>query len=302
MNDNGKFEDHGQGQNDYMTDVLSQKADDFIRASTSDSHPFFLYLATYAPHEPATPAPRAANLFSNLIAPRTPSFNEADVSDKPPALAADPLLNGGQIANLDQLYRDRVRSMQTVDEMLARLINTLQETGQLDNTYIIFTSDNGYHLGQHRLMSGKGTPYEEDIVVPLIVRGPNVQADAALDGYVSGNIDIAPTVADLAGVVPPSYVDGPPSSRCLPLNVRLNRIGVKVISSNIMARAKEKARIIPWLLTTVLINCLSHRTLTGSCRLRPRLIILRFAHRNIHMWNIKVVSTNFTISSRIHMN
>jgi len=208
MNDNGKFEDHGQGQNDYMTDVLSQKADDFIRASTSDSHPFFLYLATYAPHEPATPAPRAANLFSNLIAPRTPSFNEADVSDKPPALAADPLLNGGQIANLDQLYRDRVRSMQTVDEMLARLINTLQETGQLDNTYIIFTSDNGYHLGQHRLMSGKGTPYEEDIVVPLIVRGPNVQADAALDGYVSGNIDIAPTVADLAGVVPPSYVDG----------------------------------------------------------------------------------------------
>ncbi|MGA7193141.1 MAG: sulfatase [Anaerolineales bacterium] len=208
MNDNSKFEDHGQGKNDYMTDVLSQKADDFIRASASDSHPFFLYLATYAPHEPAVPAPRDANLFSNLEAPRTPSFNEADVSDKPPAMRGDPLLTGAQIANLDQLYRDRVRSMQTVDEMLARLINTLQETGQLNNTYIIFTSDNGYHLGQHRLMGGKGTPYEEDIVVPLLIRGPNVQAGAALDGYVTGNIDIAPTIAELAGVVPPSYVDG----------------------------------------------------------------------------------------------
>ena len=123
-------------------------------------------------------------------------------------MRGDPLLTGAQIANLDQLYRDRVRSMQTVDEMLARLINTLQQTGQLDNTYIIFTSDNGYHLGQHRLMGGKGTAYEEDIVVPLLIRGPNVQAGAALDGYVSGNIDIAPTIAELAGVVPPSYVDG----------------------------------------------------------------------------------------------
>ena len=208
LNDNGKFENHGQGQNDYMTDVLSQKADDFIRASASDSRPFFLYLATYAPHEPAVPSPRDANLFANLTAPRTPSFNEPDVSDKPPAMRGDPLLTGAQIANLDQLYRDRVRSMQTVDEMLARLITTLQQTGQLDNTYIIFTSDNGYHLGQHRLMSGKGTAYEEDIVVPLLIRGPNVQAGAALDGYVSGNIDIAPTVTELAGVVPPSYVDG----------------------------------------------------------------------------------------------
>jgi N-acetylglucosamine-6-sulfatase len=208
MNDNGKFEDHGQGQNDYMTDVLSQKADDYLRAAASDSHPFFLYLATYAPHEPATPAPRDANLFSDLKAPRTPSFNEADVSDKPPATRADPLLNSGQIANLDQLYRDRVRSMQSVDEMLARLINTLQQTGQLENTYIIFTSDNGYHLGQHRLMSGKGMPYEEDINVPFIIRGPNVQTNAVLDGYLTGNIDLAPTIAELAGVVPPSYVDG----------------------------------------------------------------------------------------------
>jgi len=208
LNDNGKFEDHGQGHDDYMTDVLSQKADDFIRASASDSHPFFLYLATYAPHEPATPAPRDANLFPDLKAPRTPSFNEADVMDKPPNTRADPLLTGAQIATIDQMYRNRVRSMQAVDEMLARLVATLQQTGQLDDTYIIFASDNGYHLGQHRLMGGKGTAYEEDINVPLIVRGPNVQMGAALDGYVTGNIDIAPTIAELAGVVPPSYVDG----------------------------------------------------------------------------------------------
>ena len=234
LNENGKFEDHGQGQKDYMTDVLSKKRMTYIRSSASDSQPFFLYLATYAPHEPATPAPRDANLFANLTAPRTPSFNEADVSDKPPAIARDPLLIGGQISKLDQLYRDRVRSMQTVDEMLARLINTLQQTGQLDNTYIIFTSDNGYHLGQHRLMGGKGTAYEEDIVVPLIVRGPDVQADAALNGYVSGNIDIAPTIAELAGVVPPSYVDGrslvPLFSAQRPLTIRLaSRLSHRVL-------------------------------------------------------------------------
>ena len=99
MNDNGKFENHGQGQNDYMTDVLSQKADDFIRASASDSHPFFLYLATYAPHEPAVPAPPCESIFQ-FDGAATPSFNEADVSDKPPAMRGDPLLNGGQIANL----------------------------------------------------------------------------------------------------------------------------------------------------------------------------------------------------------
>ena len=98
--------------------------------------------------------------------------------------------------------------MQAVDDMLVSVVNTLQQTGQLENTYIIFTSDNGYHLGEHRLVAGKATPYEEDIVVPLIIRGPGIQPSQVLNGYVTGNIDIAPTIADLAGVIPPTYVDG----------------------------------------------------------------------------------------------
>lgn len=208
MNENGKLVGYGLGPNEYLTDVLSQKVDDYLRGSASDSKPFFIYLAPYAPHEPAVPAPRHANLFSDLQVPRTPSFNEADVTDKPGGIHGDPLLDAGKIANMDELYRQRVRSMQAVDEMVMRLINTLKEMGKLDNTYIIFMSDNGYHLGQHRLYAGKGTPYEEDIVVPFIMRGPGIPTGLEIKDSVAGNTDIAPTIAELAGVIPPVFVDG----------------------------------------------------------------------------------------------
>ncbi|MBA2450229.1 MAG: sulfatase-like hydrolase/transferase [Chloroflexi bacterium] len=82
-----------------------------------------------------------------------------------------------------------------------------EATGQDENTYIFFTSDNGFHLGQHRLRSGKQAPYEEDIRVPLIVRGPGVDA-GRVEERIVGNVDLAPTFARLAGVVAPEYVDG----------------------------------------------------------------------------------------------
>ncbi len=208
LNQNGKLVGYGLAADQYLTDVLSHQVQDYLTSSASDSQPFFIYLAPYAPHEPAVPAPRDAHLFPGLQAPRTPSFNEADVSDKPNNLRNDPLLTADQIARIDELYRDRVRSMQAVDDMIARLIQTLQATGKLDNTYIIFSSDNGYHLGQHRLLAGKNRPYEEDIVVPFIIRGPGIPAGQELKDYITGNIDVAPTIAELAGVVPPLYVDG----------------------------------------------------------------------------------------------
>ena len=207
LNQNGQQVDY-RSQEDYLTDVLARKADDYLRGSASNSDPFFVYLAPYAPHGPAVPAPRHAQAFPGLLAPRTPAFDEADVSDKPYAIASNPHLTQEQLDRIDELYRLRVQSMQAVDEMIARLVATLQETGQLENTYIIFTSDNGYHLGQHRLPAGKGTPYEEDIAVPFIVRGPGIPAGRSLDGYLAGNVDIAPTIAELAGVIPPAYVDG----------------------------------------------------------------------------------------------
>lgn len=212
LNENGVLIDYevddGEAQSDYITDVLSRKTAEFIRESADAQAPFFVFLSVYAPHEPAEPAPRHENLFPELQVPRTASFNEPDVNDKPYNMSRNPQLSDDKILELDELYRMRVQSLQSVDDMIADLINVLEETGQLENTYIIFTSDNGFHLGQHRLVAGKATAYEEDIHVPFIIRGPGIAPDSTITGYLTGNVDFAPTIAELAGVVPPTYVDG----------------------------------------------------------------------------------------------
>ena len=107
-----------------------------------------------------------------MCRPRIPSFGEADVDDKPAWVQALPGLTDDQIALLDDRYRRRLRSLLAVDEMVASLIETLDAAGALENTYIVFTSDNGYHLGEHGLPLGKQSPYDESLRVPLIVRGP----------------------------------------------------------------------------------------------------------------------------------
>lgn len=208
LNENGQLIAYGDRARDYITDVLARKAADFIRRAATSQIPFFMYLAPYAPHAPANPAPRHADLFLGLQVPRVPSFNEADMSDKPARYQQRPLLTPEQVAELDAQYRQRVQSMQAVDEMILWLVLTLEATGQLQNTYIMFTSDNGYHMGHHRLLAGKATAYEEDIRVPLIVRGPGVPAGDVLRGYLAGNVDLAPTFAELAGVSAPEFVDG----------------------------------------------------------------------------------------------
>lgn len=116
-------------------------------------------------------------------------------------------LSKADIATLDMQYRLRLQSLQAVDEMVAALVRALRNTGRLGNTYIFFTSDNGYHLGQHRMRAGKYTPYEEDIRVPLLVRGPGVPAGRTIDAFVE-NVDFAPTFADLAGAHLGSRPDG----------------------------------------------------------------------------------------------
>src|SRR3972149_7433938 len=92
--------------------------------------------------------------------------------------------------------------------MIARVVRILEDSGRLGDTYIFFTSDNGFHMGQHRLRPQKATPYEEDVRVPLIVRGPGVAAGETLSGYLAGNVDLAPTLAELAEVETPHFVDG----------------------------------------------------------------------------------------------
>jgi N-acetylglucosamine-6-sulfatase len=207
LNENGSLVEYGDRPEDYSDDVYTDKAQQFINQAASDKQPFFLYLSYFAPHQPAIPAPRHSKLFPDAFAPRTPSFDEADVEDKPEYIRQLPLLSPAQKNRIDKLYQNRLRSLQAVDEGLVTLVDTLKANGQLDNTYIIFTSDNGYHLGQHRLPPEKETAYEEDIHLPLYVRGPDVPAGKIMEQIVS-NVDLAPTFAELAGVDPPNFVDG----------------------------------------------------------------------------------------------
>ena len=206
LNVNGHEEAHGHAAADYAGDVFAGKALDFIDTSVKARKPYFLYLALISPHSPAAAAPRHDKLFPDARVPRTPSFLEVDVSDKPPFYRG-PILSSAQIKVLDEAYRRRLRSLQSVDEAVAAIYARLKALGRLDDTYIVFTSDNGFRLGDHRLGIGKETGYEQDIHVPLIVRGPHVPAGRRTDALVD-NADLAPTFAAWAGAKPPPDVDG----------------------------------------------------------------------------------------------
>ncbi len=177
-------------------DLVSQYATRFVEES---DEPFFAYLATNAPHPPAKPPDRYEDAFEGAKAPRTPSFNEQDVSDKPRSVRNSPSLSEGEIDAVDARYRQSLQSMGAVNDMLDELLDTLEAEGKLENTYIFFTSDNGYLTGQHRIKKGKDVPYEESIKVPLMVRGPDVP-EGTQNGAMVLNNDLAPTFADLAGV------------------------------------------------------------------------------------------------------
>jgi arylsulfatase A-like enzyme len=207
MNENGNLVQYGNTADDYMTDVLSRKANAFIQQTGSDKRPFFLFVATYAPHQPATPALKYANAFQGEQAPRPPSYNEADVSDKPDWIKSKPVLGEPAQRQMDNLMRRRMQTMLSVRDLVEGVVDTLRKQGLLDNTYIIFTSDNGFHLGEHRLHAGKLTPYDEDINVPLFVRGPGIRGGQERKEFVA-NIDLAPTIAELAGATVPDFVDG----------------------------------------------------------------------------------------------
>jgi arylsulfatase A-like enzyme len=213
LNENGAVVQYGDKESDYITDVFTAKAVDFInRAEANDDQPFFLTFTPTTPHSgvtqngPATPAPRHAGMFAGVQAPRTPSFNEADVSDKPPDVRV-PLLTTAQIAAIDNEYQTRIESLQALDEGIGQIIDTLAARGELEHTYVVFTSDNGYHLGQHRFLGGKFQVYEEDIRVPLIIRGPGVQAGVTRD-QMAVNIDLAPTMARWGSATPDRFMDG----------------------------------------------------------------------------------------------
>src|SRR5437867_5671442 len=192
LNENGNLKSYGYGSHDFLGDVLTRTAVDFIHRASHSTQPLLLYIAPFAPHQPATPAIRDNRKFVDLRAPRPPSFNKADVADKPSWVRGLHPLPSSDVNAIDDLYRRRVQSSLAIDALIGRVLHSLEAEGQLERTYIFFTSDNGFHLGEHRLLPGKYTAYEEDIRVPLIVRGPGIAPGTARFELV-GNLDLAPT-------------------------------------------------------------------------------------------------------------
>lgn len=209
FNENGRLVGHGDSPDEHITDFYVQETAEFFTSAADAHQPFFAWLAVDAPHVEASPAPQDEDAFAGVGAPHTPSYNQADVSDMPAWVSGLPPLSAEARADDDRRYRRRLQTLRGLDRELSTLVDTLDENGQLDDTYLVFTSDNGFHLGQHRLSGGKQTAYEEDIHVPLIVRGPGLPQGVTSDALV-GNIDLASTFADLAGVDVPGFVDGRP--------------------------------------------------------------------------------------------
>jgi hypothetical protein len=205
LNQNGKIVHYASRPEDYMTDVLSAAAVNFIRQQTSDT-PFLIEIATFAPHAPYTPAPRDADAFAGLRAPRTGAFDAAPDRAAPKWLAGRPQLSEGDEAMIDNAFRKRAQSVLAVDAMIGELQRAVAAIGAADNTYFVFSSDNGYHMGEHRLMPGKMTAYDTDIHVPLIVTGPGVAAGRTVDEIVQ-NIDLCPMFTELGFASTPN-VDG----------------------------------------------------------------------------------------------
>jgi N-acetylglucosamine-6-sulfatase len=206
VNDNGTIRHFGTSDGDYATDVLRSNARHFIDTSVSQGKPFFAYVAPSTPHSPFVPAPRDEHAYEDEKAPRSPSFNEADVSDKPPWIRSLPRHEASQIADIDRRYEQRAEMLQALDDLVGGVVSKLKSAGELSDTYVFFTSDNGWHHGEHRIRQGKWRPYEEDIRMPLLVRGPGVAASTT--SKLALNTDFFPTFTDLAGIPTPGYVDG----------------------------------------------------------------------------------------------
>jgi arylsulfatase A-like enzyme len=216
LNENGTLRTYDR----YQTDLYAEKAVGIIERRAPLAQPFFLWVAFLAPHsggprepdDPAglptpAPAPRHRNDFAAEPLPRPPGFNEPDVSDKPSGISGRPLLSSEQIREVRENYQQRLESLLAVDEAVARIVAALSRRGELDDTLLIFTSDNGFFHGEHRVPSGKVLLYEPSIRVPLFLHGPGVPAGLRLTQHVA-NIDLAPTIVDAANAAPGRRLDG----------------------------------------------------------------------------------------------
>ena len=204
LDENGKLVHFGHAPSDYSTTVLTQKATEFIRHT--GKQPFFLYFAPTAPHLPAIPAPRDRGKLENLAPIDSPSFDERNIGDKPWRAWHRDLLSAAAQIYTDHVRERQLESLLSLDRSVRDIVTTLKQRGLLDRTVILYTSDNGFLWGEHRL-GGKLWPYEESTHVPLVVRAPwTTHATRNTEPVL--NIDLAPTISALAGVAPGKPEDG----------------------------------------------------------------------------------------------
>ena len=213
LNNNGTLVNYGHRPADYEQDVLTRKAVDLVDRRSLRPKPFFLWLTYTAPHSgpdhytdpnPPTncddapkPPPRYAHAFDSEPLPRPPNFDEPNVEDKPAAIRQRPRLNASAITYIERNYRCELESLLAVDDGVKKVIAALKAKGVLNDTLVIFTSDNGFFHGEHRIAQGKMRIYEESIQVPLEMRGPGIPRGKSVDPLVI-NADLAPTIVDAA--------------------------------------------------------------------------------------------------------
>ncbi|XP_041973747.1 extracellular sulfatase SULF-1 homolog [Aricia agestis] len=210
INMNGKKIKHGDDYHkDYYPDLIANDSIAFLRASKQrfSRKPVLLVMSFPAPHGPEDSAPQYSHLFFNVTTHHTPTYDLAPNPDKQWILRVTDKMKPIHRQFTDLLMTKRLQTLQSVDMAVERVYQELKALGELDNTYLVYTSDHGYHLGQFGLVKGKSFPFEFDIRVPFLVRGPGVEPGTVVDDIIL-NIDLAPTFLDMGGVEPPAHMDG----------------------------------------------------------------------------------------------
>ncbi|KAI6174128.1 hypothetical protein M3Y98_01156300 [Aphelenchoides besseyi] len=211
LNLNGKHKRHGfDYSSDYLTDLLTNYTIEFIEdhfLNSKNDQPFLIVLSYPACHGPEDPAPSFSSLFHGVDTHRTPSFNFAPNPDKQWLLQRTGKMQPAHVTFTYLLHQRRLQTLQSVDDSVHLIMSLLRSTNQLQNTFAIYTSDHGYHLGQFGLLKGKSLPFEFDIRVPFFIRGPSLPKGVTRNEVV-GNIDLAPTILAMAGVSTPANMSG----------------------------------------------------------------------------------------------
>ncbi|XP_049950406.1 extracellular sulfatase SULF-1 homolog isoform X1 [Schistocerca serialis cubense] len=272
INLNGKRIKHGDDYHkDYYPDLIANDSVAFLRQSKQyfSRKPVMLVLSFPAPHGPEDSAPQFSHLFFNVTTHHTPAYDYAPNPDKQWILRVTPHMQPIHRRFTDMLMTKRLQTLQSVDEAVDKIYQELKALGELDNTYLVYTSDHGYHLGQFGLVKGKSFPFEFDVRVPFLVRGPGVQPGTVIDDIVL-NLDLAPTFLDIAGVETPSHMDGrsflrllhrgPKHSKASGARRRFKWPDTFLIESSGRREIPEAARQEDTLSTTDAIRIFSHTT------------------------------------------